>query len=385
MKFFCMQENLNRALAAVEKIITKNTTLPVLSNVLFETDNSRLKISATNLEVGVSYWIGAKVDQEGAITVPARVLASYISKLPNKKINLETNKNNVLNIFLDEITTNIKGLDAKEFPIIPKLSEKPIGEIKNIDFKNALSSTIMASAVSEIRPELSGIYLFFDFTNKTLTAVATDSHRLAEKTIPLDKCKSEQENISLVLPKNTAQELIRILDNAAHTEITVSANQILFSMDGINLISRLIDSKYPDYKQIIPHVFEMEIIFETKPLMNLIRIAGLFSDAQLMNVAFKTDIANSQVIIKSESDQIGSSEAKIKAKIKLNEEKNKKEERRDGKDIEIIFNHKQLLEGLGAIIDKNIVLEINNSNVPAILRPEDPKANYLYVIMPKVV
>ncbi len=380
MKFFCTQENLNKALMAVEKIITKNTTLPILSNVLFETDNSRLKISATNLEIGVSYWIGAKVEQEGVITVPARVLASYISKLPNKKINLETNKNNVLNISLDEITTNIKGLDAKEFPIIPKLSEKPIGEIKNIDFKSALSSTIIASAISEIRPELSGVYLFFDFFNKTLTAVATDSHRLAEKIIPLEKGKSEQENISLILPKNTAQELIRVLDNAARTEITISSNQILFSMDGINLISRLIDSKYPDYKQIIPQVFEMEIVFETKSLVNLIRIASLFSDTQLMNVAFKTDIANSQVIIKSESDQIGSSEAKIKAKIKLNEEK-----KRGGKDVEIVFNHKQLLEGLGAIMDKNVILGINNSSAPAVLRPEDPKANYLYIIMPKVV
>lgn len=385
MEFICTQENLNKALLAVEKIITKNTTLPILSNVLLETDNSRLKISATNLEIGVSYWIGAKIEKEGLITVPARVLSSYISKLPNKKVSFKTNTNNVMNISLDEITTNVKGMDAKEFPIIPKLSEKPVGEVKNIDFKNALLSTTMASATSEVRPELSGIYLHFDFTNKTLTVVATDSHRLAEKIIPLSKSEFEQEeNISVILPKNTAQELIRVLDNAAHTEITISSNQILFLMDGISLISRLIDSKYPDYKQIIPQTFEMEAILETKALINLIRIAGLFSDTQLMNVSFKTDIAKSLVVIKSESEQVGSNEAKIKANIKINQKEG--EEKKDaGKDVEIVFNHKQLLEGLSAIMDEKVILGINNGSAPAVLRPEDAKANYLYIIMPKVV
>lgn len=384
MKFICTQENLNKALLAVEKIITKNTTLPVLSSVLLETDGGRLKISATNLEIGVSYWIGAKIEKEGSITVPARVLSSYIAKLPNKKVNFETNENNVLNISLDEIVTNVKGSDAKEFPIIPKLNEKPVGKVKNVDFKNALLSTIMASAISEVRPELSGVYLGFDFEKKFLTIVATDSHRLAEKIIPLAKGDFEQgENVSVILPKNTAQELIRVLDNAAQTEITISANQILFSMDGINLISRLIDSKYPDYKQIIPQSFETEVVLETKPLINLIRIAGLFSDTQLMNVSFKTDIAGSSVLIKSESEQIGSNEAKIRAQIKTKEGSGEKKE--TGKDIEIVFNHKQLLEGLSVIFDEKVVLGMNNPSAPAVLKPEDARANYLYIIMPKAV
>ncbi len=385
MEFICTQENLNKALQTVEKIITKNTTLPILSNVLLETDNSRLKISATNLEIGVSYWIGAKIEKEGLITVPARVLSSYIAKLPNKKISFKTNENNALNISLDEIASNIKGMDAKEFPIIPKLNEKPVGTIKNMDFKNALLSTVMASATSEVRPELSGVYLSFDFFKKTLTIVATDSHRLAEKIIPLTKGEYEQgENVSVILPKNTAQELIRILDNAAQTEITISANQILFSMDGINLISRLIDSKYPDYKQIIPQIFETEVTLETKPLMNLIRIAGLFSDTQLMNVSFKTDIANSQVIIKSESELVGSNEAKIKAKIKINQ-KEGEEKKEAVQDIEIVFNHRQLLEGLSVIFDEKVVLGMNNPSSPAVLKPENSAANYLYIIMPKAV
>lgn len=385
MKFFCTQENLNKALTAVEKIITKNTTLPVLSNALLEADNGRLKVSATNLEIGVSYWLGAKIEEGGSITIPARILTSYIAKLPNKKINFETSENNILKISTDEITTKIKGMDAKEFPLIPKLNEHPVGEVKNIDFKNALLSTIMASASSEVRPELSGVYLYFDLKEKKLTVVATDSHRLAEKIISLAKINAQQEeNISVILPKNTAQELIRVLDNAAQTEITISSNQILFSMDGINLISRLVDSKYPDYKQIIPQSFETEINFETKSLINLIRIAGIFSDTQLMNVVFKTDLANSQVIIKSESDQIGSNEAKIKAEINFKTKKDG-EKKEGGEDMEVIFNHRQLLEGLGAIFNENVILGINNSNAPAVLKPADQKANYLYVIMPKVI
>lgn len=373
MKLYCTQENLNKALTAVEKIITKNTALPVLANVLLETDNGRLKVSATNLEIGTSFWIGAKIEKEGALTVPARVLSSYVAKLPNKKINFETRENNVLNISADDVTANIKGLDAKEFPIIPQLKERSIGSVKNIDFKNALLATTIASAISEVRPELSGVCLIFDFTKNTLTIVASDSYRLAEKVIPLLNPNAEQhENISIILPRNTAQELIRVLDNAAETEITISTNQVLFAMEGINLISRLIDSKYPDYKQIIPTAFETEVSIETKPLLNLIRIASLFSDTQLMNVVLKTDAAQSMVMIKSESDQVGSNEAKIKGKI-------------TGKDIEITFNYRHLLEGLGVIFDENIVMGFNGNNAPAVLKPKDPKANYQYIIMPKVV
>lgn len=387
MKFFCTQENLNKALVASEKIITRNTTLPVLSNVLMETDNGGLKISATNLEIGVTYWIGAKIEEEGSITVPARVLASYVAKLLNKKINFETSAGNVLKITSDEIATQIKGLDSKEFPIIPQLKEHPIGEVKNIDFKNALVSTIMAAATNEVRPELSGIYLSFDLTTNNLTVAATDSFRLSEKIIPVaTNGKQERESTSVILPRATAQELIRVLDNAAKTEITISTNQILFSMDGITLISRLIDSKYPDYKQIIPKSFETEIVLGTRDLINMTRIAGLFSDSQLMNVVFKTDIANSQVIIKSESDQIGSNEAKIKAKIKTQKiEKKTGDGKIESADSEIVFNHKQLLEGLGAIFDETVILGINGSNAPAVLKPQNVKANFQYVIMPKVI
>ncbi len=372
MKFFCTQENLNKALVAAEKIITKNNTLPVLSNVLLETENGRLKVSATNLEIGVSYWIGAKVEQDGAITIPARVLASYVAKLPNKKINFEVKDRNTLNIITEEIVTNIKGMDAKEFPIIPQLKEHDLGEVKNIDFKNALTATIMASAASDVRPELSGIYLSFDFSKEALTVVATDGFRLAEEVISFKKTSNEHTGItSVILPKNTAQELIRILDNAAETRITISTNQILFSMDGISIISRLIDGKYPDYKQIIPQSYETEVVLEVKPLVNLTRIAGLFSDAQLMSVVLKTNKDNSLVIVKSESDQVGSNEAKAKAKIK-------------GKDMEIAFNHKQLIEGLGAITGEKVVFGLNGPSAPAVLKPENSKISYQYVIMPKV-
>lgn len=373
MKFYCTQENLNKAMMAVEKIITKNSALPVLANVLLETDNGRLKISATNLEIGTSFWIGAKIEEEGSITVPARVLASYVSKIPNKKINFESKEGNILKINSDDVEANIKGMDAKEFPIIPQLKERSIGFVKNIDFKNALISTIIASAISEVRPELSGVCLIFDFSKNNLVVVASDSYRLAEKNIPLIKPNPEiTENTTIILPRNTAQELIRILDNAAETEITISTNQILFAMDGVNLISRLIDSKYPDYKQIIPTTFETEVTLETKPLINLIRIAGLFSDAQLMNVVLKTNTEQSLVEIKSESDFIGSNEAKAKAKIK-------------GKNVEITFNYRHLLEGLGAISDSNIVIGLNGTSAPAVVKPSEAKESYQYIIMPKAV
>ncbi len=376
MKLSCTQENLNRALVAVEKIITKNATLPILSNILLETDGGRLKISATNLEVGANYWVGAKIEQQGAVTVPARVLSSFVMRLPSAKIDIENGPNNTLIVKTGEVTTNIKGMDAKEFPIIPKLKERPLCEVKNANLKNALIATSIAVAQSEIRPEISGVLLSFDLAKNTLTAVGTDSFRLAERIIPLTPPaggkKAGQENAAVILPKNTAAELVRILDNAEKTKITLSANQILFEMDGISLISRLIDGKYPDYKKIIPSAFQTRIFLETEPFANSIKMASLFSDGRLMSLSLKTNSEKSLLEVSSESGEIGSHQSKIKAKI-------------EGGDIEVVFKHKDLLEGLSGISDEKVVLGLNTANSPAVLKPANEKSNYLYVILPLTV
>ncbi|MBU3965092.1 DNA polymerase III subunit beta [Patescibacteria group bacterium] len=376
MKLSCTQENLNRALTAVEKIITKSAALPVLSNVLLEVDGGRLKISTTNLEVGINYWIGAKIEQAGGITAPARVLTSFVTKLPNAKINIEDSQNKTLIIKTNEATANIKGLDAKEFPIIPQLKESALCEVKNIDLKNALLSTIIAVAQNEIRPEISGVFLSFDMAKNTLTVVGTDSFRLAEKIISLTPASGEktgeQESASVILPKNTANELIRILDNADRARVTLSVNQVLFEMDGINLISRLIDGKYPDYKQIIPSAFKTKVLLETKALANSIKMASLFSDARLMNLSLKTNAAESLIEVRAESGEIGSHHSKIKANI-------------EGEDIEAVFKHKDLLEGLAGVSDEKVVLGLNGASSPAVLKPANEKSNYLYVILPLTV
>lgn len=376
MKLSCTQENLSRALTAVEKIITKNAALPVLSNVLLEVNGGRLKISATNLEVGINYWIGAKIEQGGAITAPARVLTSFVIKLPNAKINIEDKPNKTLIIKTNEATANIKGLDAKEFPIIPQLKERALCEVKNIDFKNALLSTSVAVAQSEIRPEISGVFLSFDMAKNTLTVVGTDSFRLAEKIISLTPAAGEktggQENAAVILPKNTVNELIRILDNADRTRVTLSVNQVLFEMDGINLVSRLIDGKYPDYKQIIPPAFKTKVFLETKAFVNSVKMASLFSDARLMNLSLKTNAGESLIEVMAESGEVGSHHSKIKAKI-------------EGEDIDVMFKHKDLLEGLAGISDEKVVLGLNGASSPAVLKPANEKSNYLYVILPLTV
>ncbi len=374
MKLSCTQENLSRALAAVEKIITKNAALPVLSNVLLEADAGRLRVSATNLEVGINYWVGAKIEQKGAITAPARVLTSFVIKLPNTKIDIEDSASKSLTIKAGETTAKIKGLDAKEFPIIPQLKERALCEVKNIDFKNALIATSAAVAQSEIRPEISGIFLSFDTAKNTLTVVGTDSFRLAEKIISLTPAAGEKtgEPVSVILPKNTVNELIRILDNAEKTRVTFSVNQILFEMDGISVISRLIDGKYPDYKQIIPSAFKTKVFLETKAFVNSIKMASLFSDARTMSLSLKTNASGSSLETKAESGEVGSHQSKMKAKI-------------EGEDIEVMFKHKDLLEGLAGVSDEKVVLGLNGASSPAVLKPASEKSNYLYVILPLTV
>lgn len=363
MKLSCTQENLNKGLDIVERSISRNVTLPILNNILLETSQGRLKLSATDLEIGINCLIGGKIEQEGKITVSAHLLANFISSLPNKKINLQTKKS-FLNIQCENFKANIKTLDPKDFPIIPKIEASPQVRIKIRNFQKALSQVIVASATTETRPEIAGVFINFD--QNEIKVVATDSYRLAEKTIrPIVPNK---EPFSIILPSRAAYELIRVLsDQDGEIKITPAENQILFYFNNVDFVSRLIEGQYPDYTQIIPSDFQTRAVIDTKEFIKIIKIASLFA-SKINDVRLKFRAKQARIEVQTESVDVGDNFSQIPAKI-------------EGKDQEIAFNFHYLLDGLNNIETSELFFEISNQSTPGVLKPIRGK-NYLYLIMP---
>jgi DNA polymerase-3 subunit beta len=364
MKLICTQENLIKALTVAEKIVGRNINLPILNNILLETDNGRLKLSSTNLEIGLNYWMRGKIEKEGSITIPAKVITNFVMNLPKKNIELEV-KDDTLDLKCENYKAKIKGISAREFPIIPKVEEEPIIDLEAKEFKNAASQVISTTAVSETRPEITGIFMAVE--SDELILAGTDSYRLAEKKIKLKKPTNEKN--SIIIPRATINELIYIIgEEEGPLKITISQNQILFNFDEVNLISRLIDGQYPDYQQIIPKSFKIKSLINTNELKNAVKIAGFFTNAQINGIKLVLNPSANKVKVSAETGEVGASDSQIEAKI-------------EGEPLEIVFNYKYILDALNNMFDDKVILEMNSSSSPVLIKPEKDK-NYIYIIMP---
>ena len=378
MKFICTQENLNKALNVVGKIINKNSTLPILNNVLLKTEKGRLKLSSTNLEIGINYLIGGKVESEGEITVPTKLFHNFVSNLPAGNVEIKL-REDVLSVKCNGYKTNIKGLDAKEYPLTPKINVKPIFKINSFVFKKALSQVIPAISNSESRVEITGVFMDLSGLNKNvITLVATDSYRLAESFINIDKNSINKDYkdilgnaVSIIIPKDTIVELVRNLDDQEDdVEVIISEGQILFNFGNANIISRLIEGKYPDYKQIIPNDFKTIINIDKNEIIKATKITSLFSDISNNSIELKLMAGSKNLEITSETNDLGSNNTKIAVQIEG-----------DNKDINMLHNYKSLIDGLNNISGDKVILKINDDNSPMVLTSDVDK-NYTYIIMP---
>lgn len=367
MKIICLQENLKNGLNIVQNIIGKNLILPILNNILLETQHGRLKISSTNLEIGINCWISSKVEKEGKITIPAKQFNIFINNLPNKKIELETKENSIL-IKCENYKTIFKGLSADEFPIIPKIENEIFSSISSDIFKKNLLQVVNIAALSESRPEISGI--LFKFSKKNLKLVATDSFRLVEKNIYNLNCQEEK---TIIVPQKTVQELIRILsEKDGEMKLILNQNQILFDFDDIQLISRLIDGQYPNYEQFMPKDVKIQIILDREEFLNIIRTASIFSGRTgIIKVTINPQ--KSLLEIFSQDPNLGENKSQISAEISMAENKKDK--------IDIDFNYKYLFDGLSNLESKKIIFGINDPSSPAIIKETDD-TSYLYLVMP---
>jgi DNA polymerase III subunit beta len=360
MKVTVSQKNLKMALGLAEKVVSKNNSLPILNNILLKTENGRFKICATNLEIGVNANIGARVEEEGEITVPGKIITEFVNHVGDEAI-LITAKNNILIINSETYKTQILGMSAKDYPIIPKVKGEYSYQISSQSLKNALSSTLSSVSSSDSRPELGGMFISFS-QNGTIFA-STDGFRLTEKKII---GKNEQSK-SIILPRNTVSEVIRLCgESDGDITVRIEEGQVSFSSEDFELVSRLIDGNYPEYSRLIPESHVSKALIDKSEFEKNIRLAGLFSSS-ISDI--KLSCKDDKLTILANNSDRGEINTTIDALLKNDP-------------FEVALNFNYLLDGLKVIGTDKIVMEFTGTTSPLILRPHDDKKDTLYLIMP---
>lgn len=376
MNLLILQEKLKEGLNVIERISSKSLTLPILNNVLIRVKKNFLNLATTDLEIGINWWALAKVEKEGELAVPIFLLSSLFSLLPKKQVSLKT-KDGFLEVECDDFKTQIKGISAEEFPIIPQLLSEDFVELDASSFCQGLGQVADISTLSHARPEISGIY--FSLIKNTIKMAATDSFRLGEKTFFLEKIGNVSKNlnkeISFILPQKTAREIINIFGGKPEKiKIYFSPNQVMFENQmaetphpQVQLVSRLIEGEYPSYQEIIPKKSETQVILNRSEFLNQIKIAALFS-GKISETKFKIDVKKSGIEIFSQNADLGEHRSFLAGKVK-------------GEPLEISFNHKFLVDGLLNIKSAEVLFELNKEEGPAVIKPVGDQS-YLYVAMP---
>lgn len=375
MNLSILKENLKQGLFIAGHLAGKNANLPILNNILIEAKKEGVRLISTNLEIGITHFIRGKTEEEGSFAVDAKIFTDYIGLLPNKKIDL-VKKDGVLSVECDNYKTKIKTEANEDFPLIPQMDRKNKKTVKAEELKKSLAKVVFAAASSESRIELSGI-LFTIIKNKLVLA-ATDSYRLAEKELEIKVVAEEKdaaEEQKIIVPARTVQEVLRILSGQEQGEgggreidFYINDNQILFVIGNTELISRLIEGQYPDYKQIIPATGKTSVVINRSELSRAIKASALFSKSGINDINLDFPEGKNQVIVSSASGNTGENVVNIEAEVK-------------GVDNGIVVNYQYFLDGLNNIDEDTVKLEVVDGNTPCLIKPITEKG-YLYIIMP---
>lgn len=360
MKLQVTQENLSKALGSVARVASSRGTLPILSNVLLKTVDGRLSIAATNLDIAITHYIGSKVSSEGAITVPARLMQDFVGSLPSGVIELKLDEYK-LHINAEKYKSVINGVSAEEYPVMPAIENGTQWKIPGKLLKQALQQVVMAASSDEARPVLTGVY--WHTHEGKLYIVATDSYRLAEKAlIPM------AQEVELLIPASALQDLLRIVgDYDDDVIVTHDDQQVLFTVGDVELVTRLIEGKYPDYRKLIPHSFTSEAVLKKSELTNITKVSSLFARESAGSVTINLDADNQQVSIRSVASQIGENTANANAAVTT--------------EGTITLNSRYILDALHAFSGEEVRLAFNGKLEPCVLT--DQKANdYVHIVMP---
>jgi len=359
MKLQVTQENLNRALNSVAKVANTRGTLPILANVLIKTSNNRLSLSATNLDIAITHYIGAKVKEEGSITVPARLMQDFVGSLPDGVIELDLQETK-LHVTTDQYQSVVNGIVADDFPVMPAITSGKKWTIKSGVFKKALQQVVFAASSDETRPVLTGVLL--QTIDGKLYMAATDSYRLAEKALGTNK-----QAVNLLVPASSLQDLLRVIGDDDEISVTHDDQQVLFQVGDIELVTRLVDGKYPDYRKLIPEKFTTQATVKKADFTNVTKVSSLFARESAGSVTIEVDEKAAQLSIRSVASQLGENTATAPAKVSGNGS--------------VTLNSRYLLDALGALSGDEVVFGFNGKLEPTLL--SDPSApDYRHIVMP---
>lgn len=373
MKLSIKKENLKKALAQVEKTTSRSASLPILGNIMLEAKDNMLKLSSTNLEMGTHYWLRAKVEQEGKITVPARVFTSFVNYLPSSNVNM-TLESGVLHVECGKTKTKMNGLSSEEFPIIPEVKDGESVSLSSDMFSQALDQVSSIASTSSIKPEISGVYL--NISKGEMVMTATDSFRLGEKKIKFKKPLELSKSYSIILPQETAGFLKGALgEEKGEFKLYLSSNLVMVDLlEGeetkMRFVSKLIDGEYPNYKEIIPKETKIQSKVVRSNFVNQLRQASIFA-SRINEVKIQIDPKKEEVGIFCQNHDLGEYTSSFSAEI-------------TGDEAEVSFNYKFLLDGLSMSTGDEVILGLSGdmgSDGPATIKSVDDDS-YVYVVMP---
>ncbi len=371
MKLKITQAQLAYGLGIVSRAVSPRSTLPVLNNILIASDEGRLRLSATNLELGITCWIGAEIEEEGSTTIPARIFSDLVNTLPGNKVNLSlTTRTQTLNIHCGTSNFDIKGIDAQEFPPMPSPDLSTGVELNTADFKEMIHQVSFAASSDEARPVLQGVLM--EINDNKISLAATDGFRISVRTAELS---APQDNpVKVIIPARSLSELARIATDGNETVTMIvppDRGQAIFHMKNAELVTQLIEGNFPDYRAIIPRSFKTRTVISTNEFLKACRQAEII--AREGNYVIRLNLqpqegAPGAVEFSTQSEEMGSGEVVVDANI-------------EGPELLIAFNVRFLSEVLEVIGTPNTILEANANNTPGLLSPVG-NDNFRHVIMP---
>lgn len=376
MKVSCLQENLSKGLAIVGRAVATRTTMPITNNVLITAEKpSQLKLSATNLEITMSCLVGADVEEDGAITIPARLLSEFVNSLPNEQININLAPNSrTIELQCARYKARINGMDASDFPKMPTISDGVTISIESDTLRSSIRKVVFTAATEDSRPVLTGVNA--DFGDGGLTLAAADGFRLAVQKLSLSNPPAEV--MSLIIPARSLNELSRLLsDQDEPIEITVNSNrsQILFSLKNVQMVSQLIQGTFPNYSQLIPQSYTTRAVVNREEFLRATRTASIFARDGSGIIRLQISPAEgdlpSKIMVSAQAEELGDNVGEIDANV-------------EGEVAKIAFNSKYLNDALDVINEDQVILETNGSSSPGVLKPVG-KDDYIHIVMPMFV
>ncbi len=375
MKLSCLQENLNRGLSIVGRAVATRSTLPITQNILLSAEQSRLKLSATNLEMAITCWVGAKVKQKGDITVPARLLSDFVNSLPNDliEVNLPANSR-ILELKSGHFQAHIHGIDAADFPPIPQINDGITTTIEAASLREGIAQVAFAAATEESRPVLTGINTEFD--GEQLNLAAADGFRLAVHKTTLSS--PVKEKTTVIIPARTLNELNRLIgEQEEPVEITVNEkkSQVLFRLKDAELVSQLIQGSFPNYSQVIPQSYTTRAVVDINEFLRVTKMSSIFArDASgivRLVITPGSELAPGKITVSAQAEEVGDNVGEVDALT-------------DGEEAKIAFNVRYLSDVLSVLSQAQVALELTTPSSPGTIRPIGVD-NYVHVVMPMFV